>query len=160
MGLDWQFFYDVDTFVEKQNRDNIGAIKHMPGSEPVHANRYSWDGGSYADYAEQFNHAMVLNDGGFSFNVKAEGIGRYKLDLYTHNWLSSSDVTACIKQHCVTIKNDITTHMTGVQNSIVFNTTSIDDELTVTYKRVARQWDFSQSEGYHSLEAINLSEVK
>ncbi|WP_392340930.1 hypothetical protein [Moritella marina] len=44
-GLDWQFFYDVDTFVEKQNRDNIGAltdigaIKHMPGNEPVHANR-------------------------------------------------------------------------------------------------------------------------
>jgi hypothetical protein len=165
-GLDWQFFYGVDTFVEKPNSDkiggltDIGSIKHMPGDEPVHANRYSWDGGSYADYAEQFNHAMSLGDGGFSFNVKAQGIGRYKLDLYTHNWLSSADVTACIKQQCVTIKNDITTHMTGIQNSIVFNTSSIDDQLIVTYKRVARQWDYSQSEGYHSLEAINLSEVK
>ena len=165
-GIDWQFFYNVDTFVEKPNSDKIGSltdvgsIEHMPGDKPVHANRYSWDGGSYADYADQFNHAMSLGDGGFSFNVKPEGIGRYKLDLYTHNWLSSSDVTACIKQQCVTIKNDITTHMTGIQNSIVFKTDSADDQLIVTYKRVARQWDYSQSEGYHSLEAINLSEVK
>lgn len=165
-GLDWQFFYDVATYVEKPNSEHIGAltdvgsVQHYPGDKPVHANRYTWNGGSSADYADKFNNAMTLGDSGFSFTVSPAAVGRYKLDLYTHNWLSSSDVTACINQQCVTVKNDITTHMTGIKNSIVFNTDSVDDQLTVTYKRVARQWDYSQSEGYHSLEAINLSEVK
>ena len=165
-GLDWQFFYDVATYIEKPHSENIGAVtdvgsvQHYPGDNPVHANRYTWSGGSSADYADQFNNAMTLADSGFRFTVSPAAIGRYKVDLYTHNWLSSADVTACIKQQCVTVKNDITTHMTGVKNSIVFNTISTDDQLTVTYKRIARQWDYSQSEGYHSLEAINFSEVK
>jgi len=165
-GLDWLFFYDVDTYVEKPNSEKIGAVtdvgsvQHYPGDKPVHANRYTWNGGSSADYADKFNNAMTLSNSGFSFTVSPAAVGRFKLDLYTHTWLSSSDVTACVNQQCVTIKNDLALHMTGTQNSILFNTQSVDDQLTVSYKHVPRQWDYSQSEGYHSLEAINLSEVK
>lgn len=163
-GLDWAFWYGKTARIQKSTLiseiDYFGEVKHLI-DDPVNSRVFYWDDGSSTDYAHTASNALsIAGNGGFSFSVTPTHPGQYHLDLYTHNWLSSSDVTACINNQCLTIQNDIGFHMTANKNTITFRTEKPQDELTVTYSRSPRQFDWSQQSGYHALEAINLREVK
>ncbi|WP_286298826.1 hypothetical protein [Vibrio apostichopi] len=168
-GLDWAFLYGKHQRIGKQNTDLIsdvtvlGEFKQIENanSENAFGNRYFWQGGDSTDYNHELAFAGLVKDsGGFSFDVKPNKPGRFVVELYSHNWLSSADVRACIKAQCVTIKNDISFHMTSVKNTVTFETQSADDTVEVFYFRQHRQFDFESEQGYHAIEAIQLREVE
>lgn len=168
-GLDWSFWYGEHQHVAKPDVNYISFVSEIGDLEKVKnsstknavGNRYFWDGGSSLDYSDQLaDSAMILGTGGYKFTVRPGKEGEFVVELYTHNWLSSSDVTACLRNHCTTVQNDITFHMTSVKNTIRFHATSPDEILTVSYQRSPRQFDFEQDKGYHALEAIQLMEVR
>lgn len=168
-GLDWVFLYG-----EHQRKDKpdtalignvmvVGELKQPNNSNAKNAigNRYYWQGGDSTDYSQELAFSgLLVGSSGFSFDAQPGKEGRFSIELYTHNWLSSADVTACIKKQCVTIKNDISFHMTSVKNTIVFESQSPDDIVEISYKRQYRQFDYESEQGYHSIEAIQLKEVK
>lgn len=164
-GLDWAFWYGSNKFVTSNTNlisdvNTFGTFEYK-NETPVHGNQYIWLDGTSGDYSDHSNHAISANKGaGFTFTVTPNKIGTFELDLYTHNWLSSSDFTACLSERCETIKNDISFEVTATKNSVKFSTTTKSDVITISYTVAPRQWDWSKESGYHSLEAINLNEVK
>ncbi len=168
-GLDWAFLYGDHQRVEKENIDLIsdvtvsGELNQIINSDSKNAfgNRYYWQGGDSNDYKQELTFAgLIQGTGGFDFHVKPGKQGRFSVELYTHNWLSSANVTACINKQCITIKNDISFHMTSVKNTIVFESQSPDDIVEISYSRQYRQFDFESRQGYHAIEAIQLREVE
>ena len=168
-GLDWSFWYGEHQHIAKPEVSYISNVRETGNLEKVKNgttknaidNRYYWDGGSSLDYSDQLaDSAIIHGNGGYEFTVAPGKEGEFVVELYTHNWLSSSDVTACLKNQCTTVQNDISFHMTSVKNTIRFQSTSPDDQLVVTYSRSPRQFDFEQDKGYHALEAIQFMEVR
>ncbi len=168
-GLDWVFLYSEHQRVEKENTDLIsdvivhGELKQIINSDSKNAlgNRYYWQDGDSTDYNQELAFSgLLVGSSGFSFDVQPSKEGRFSVELYTHNWLSSADVTACIKKRCITIKNDISFHMTSIKNTITFETESPDDTVEISYSRQHRQFDFETKQGYHAIEAIQLKEVE
>ncbi|WP_114633293.1 hypothetical protein [Vibrio splendidus] len=168
-GLDWAFLYGDHQRVEKENIDLIsdvtvsGELNQIINSDSKNAfgNRYYWQDGDSTDYNQELAFSgLLVGSSGFSFDVQPSKEGRFSVELYTHNWLSSADVTACINKQCITIKNDISFHMTSVKNTIVFESQSPDDIVEISYSRQYRQFDFELRQGYHAIEAIQLREVE
>lgn len=168
-GLDWAFLYGEHQRKDKPNSALIGDVKvigdlkQVANSETKNAvgNRYYWQGGDSTDYNQELAFSgLLVGSSGFSFDVQPSKEGRFSVELYTHNWLSSADVTACINKQCITIKNDISFHMTSVKNTIVFESKSPDDIVEISYSRQYRQFDFESRQGYHAIEAIQLREVE
>lgn len=168
-GLDWAFWYGDRQSVSKPSTymiseaTEVGEIKTVAtdSSKNATSNRYHWQGGSSEDYLTQLSYSGLLQrNGGFSFQVQPESNGKYSLELYTHNWLSSADVTACVANECITIQNDISFHMTSIKNTITFEIKNPDDVVDISFNRHYRQFDFETSQGYHGLEAIQLKEVQ
>lgn len=165
-GLDWAFWYGEHRFTAKQGVDLISDVQMMgeyelKNEKPAHGNEYYWEGGSSKDYLDESNHAIYAKPGGgFSFQVKPGKSGDFRLDLYTHNWLSASEFTACLNEECVTIDNFYPTSIATTQNSVQFTTESDADILTIQLAFKPDQFGWSQNDGYLSLEAINLSEGK
>ncbi|EGU29300.1 hypothetical protein [Vibrio scophthalmi] len=163
-GIDW-VFYSKDSWESKVNTDAISPLQvigkfNTENAKSVFSNNFNCSTGVSRN---KLAFAGVLTaKGGFSFNVSMLPPGSYRLELYTHNWLSSSDVTACLNTPvgCVTIKNDITFEMTGIKNTIEFITQGLTEELTISYIATPRQFDYQQAQGYHALEAIKITEVK
>lgn len=168
-GLDWVFLYGEHQRKDKPNSaligdvNVIGELRQVSNSETKNAigNRYYWQGGDSTDYNQELAFSgLLVGTSGFSFDVQPGKGGRFSVELYTHNWLSSADVTACVKKQCITIKNDISFHMTSVKNTIVFESQSPDDIVEITYTRQHRQFDFEARQGYHAIEAIQLREAQ
>ncbi|WP_261883824.1 hypothetical protein [Vibrio pelagius] len=164
-GLDWAFWYGENRSHSKPNSNLISDVKtfgefKFHHQKPASGNEYFWSNGSYRDFLDQSNHAIsVKPGGGFEFIVKPGKTGKFKLDLYTHNWLAMSEFTACLKNDCVTITNYYPSHISTTKNSVEFSTETATDELTITYKAKNDQFSWKNDDPYHALEAINLSEV-
>ncbi len=166
-GIDWAFWYGKDKSVSKVDSGLISKISLVGDvtivtNKPVHGNKYYWRGGSYADYLNESGYGFTFNgDGsGISFTISPKKAGDFTVDVYSHNWISSSITTACVDSECVVSDNDITLYMTANKNKIRFTTVNAEQRLTVKLTRKASQWDFYEDHGYYSIEAINVKEGK
>ncbi|MDN3681249.1 hypothetical protein QWZ04_13055 [Vibrio tapetis subsp. quintayensis] len=164
-GLDWAFWFGNDQKIAKPNADFIGPVTTFGKvtfieNQAVHGNQFYWENGQSSDYQDESVFSAAIRHGGFSFQVSPNKIGAFQLDLYSHNWLASSDFEVCTPTECIKIMNDITLHMTSIKNSATFTTQTPQDVITINYVMAPRQYDFDQSNGYHAIEAVKLTEVK
>lgn len=166
-GLDWKLFFGKGDFLEKPKTNIISSIEYSESiefelsTEDCFSHQYSWEGLPKETLLNKRSTGFFAKENdGFSFSIKLPPKkSKYKIDLYSISWLSSSDFKVCLKDVCKSIKNDISAHMNSVKNSIIINKGLSNEVLKINLSRKYRQFDWDKNKGFHALEAIHITEV-